>query len=268
MITSIAAPTNLREAIRYFADPDRALAFVVQLRWPDGVICPACEGRRVSFLKSRRIWKCLECHRQFSAKLGTIFEDSALGLDKWLPALYMLANCKNGISSYEVARSLGVTQKTAWFMLGRIRLAMQTRSFRAFEGEVEVDEAFIGGLAKFMHKSKKQRVITGTGGVNKTAVMGILERGAKKGGSKVKATVLRDRAMARVRQEIMDQVAPGSKLYTDTAWNYGRKRQFSRLFRHRMINHAKQYVKGRVHTNGLENFWSLDRKSTRLNSSH
>src|SRR2546427_3359212 len=144
-------PNSLHEAIQYFADRDMALTFLAALRWPNGVTCPACEAKNPGFLKTRRIWKCRDCGRQFSVKLGTIFEDSPLGLDKWLPAIWMLANSKNGISSYEVARGLGVTQKTAWFMLGRIRLAMQTRSFKKLSGHVEADETFLGGKAINMH---------------------------------------------------------------------------------------------------------------------
>src|SRR5690349_12081263 len=159
MIKQHAAPETLSEAIRFFADPDTSFAFVVQLRWPNGVICPRCGGTKPSYLKTRRIWKCRDCREQFSVKVGTIFEDSPLGLDKWLPALWMLANCKNGISSYELARALGVTQKTGWFMLHRIRLAMQTGTFRHLSGEVEVDETYIGGKARFMDPEKKARVL-------------------------------------------------------------------------------------------------------------
>src|SRR2546426_1382734 len=189
MLKTAAAPATLREAITYFSDPDFAHNFFTQLRWPSGVVCPACEGATPLFIKARRIWQCGDCRRQFSAKLGTVFEDSPIGLEKWLPALWLLVNAKNGISSYELHRALGVTQKTAWFMLGRIRLAMRGKSFSRFSGEVEIDESFIGGAAKFMHKSKRQRVIKGTGGMNKTAVMGILKRG-KNGKSRVAATVV------------------------------------------------------------------------------
>src|SRR5690242_3058790 len=184
------APSTLRDAIRYFADPDVALTFLAALRWPQGVACPACEAEDPMFLKTRRIWKCRDCGRQFSVKLGTIFEDSPLGLDKWLPAIWMLANSKNGISSYELARALGITQKSAWFMLHRIRLAMQTGTFKKMRGAVESDETFIGGAAKFMHAAKKKRVIRGTGGMDKTPVLGILERGKKGKLSRVKAVVL------------------------------------------------------------------------------
>lgn len=184
-----AAPTNLRDAMHFFADEDFAHEFFVELRWPKGVRCPACDAEKPSYIKTRRIWQCRDCGRQFSAKLGTIFEDSPLGLNKWLPALWMLTNCKNGISSYELARALGITQKSAWFMLGRIRMAMRTRTFKRFGGEVEVDETFVGGLAKFMHKSRRERVIKGTGGMNKTKVVGILQRegGGRRGPSRIRA---------------------------------------------------------------------------------
>src|SRR6266566_1562401 len=215
MAKTLNLPSTLSEAVRYFADPDVSLTFLVSLRWPNGVTCPACEAKNPGFLKTRRIWKCRDCGRQFSVKLGTIFEDSPIGLDKWLPALWMLANSKNGISSYELARALGVTQKTGWFMLHRIRLAMQTRTWAKMKGAVEADETFIGGKAKFMHWSKRNRVIRGTGGMDKTPVLGLLERG-----------------------------------------KYG-KGKLPKLYQHEMINHAREYVRGQVHTNSLENFWSL-----------
>ena len=257
MNTRPAAPTTLREAMHFFADRDFAHDFFVQLRWPDGARCLVCGAERLSYIKTRHIWQCLDCGKQFGAKLGTIFEDSPLGFDKWLPALWMLANCKNGISSYELARAIGVTQKSAWFMLGRIRLAMRTRGGRQFSGEVEVDETFVGGKAKFMHKAERKRRIRGTGGMDKTAVMGIMERKRGEKLSRIKATVLPDLGHARIQQEIREAVAVGSQLYTDTAWSYGKKRQFRALFKHAMVNHARRYVRGKVHTNTLENFWSL-----------
>jgi len=176
MLKQHRAPETLAEAIRHFADPDVSFAFVVQLRWPNGVACPKCGTDSPSFLRSRRIWKCKGCKGQFSVKVGTIFEDSPLGLDKWLPALWLLANARNGISSYELARSLGVTQKTGWFMLSRIRLAMQTRSFAKLSGTVEADETFVGGRVKNMHRSKKARLAKIGGPSHMEAVMGMLER--------------------------------------------------------------------------------------------
>lgn len=253
MLKTLAAPGSLRDAMYYFADADFAHNFFVQLRWPNGVICPACGADKPSFVSTRRIWQCRDCRRQFSAKLGTIFEDSAIPLSKWLPALWLLVNAKNGISSYELGRSLGVTQKTAWFMLGRIRLAMRAPGFSRYGGEVEIDETFVGGLAKFMHKSKRQRVIKGTGGMNKTTVVGILKRG-KNGKSRIQAMVapgLRKRHLQAIIQAVVKQ---GAKVYTDAFWSY---RGLAEFYTHQVIDHAREYVRGRVHTNGLENFWSL-----------
>src|SRR5467141_727190 len=169
-------PKTLLAAIKYFADADNALSFMVQIHWPDGVTCPHCDSTELSFLSTRRIWKCKACRKQFSAKAGTIFEDSPIGLDKWFPAVWMIVNMKNGISSHELGKALGVTQKTAWFMNHRIRKAMQCGTFKKLAGEVEVDETYIGGNARFMHKGKRLKKIHGTGGNTKVAVMGLLER--------------------------------------------------------------------------------------------
>ena len=175
-------PTTLVEAIRHFADADVTLNTMVALRWPNGVCCPTCGRTDVRFIKTRRMWECKEAHpkKQFSAKIGTIFEDSALGLDKWFVAIWMVANCKNGVSSHELGRAIGVTQKSAWFMLHRIRLAMQAGSLIKAEGHVEADETYVGGLSKNMHKDKREEKIKGTGGSGKAIVMGILERPAGK----------------------------------------------------------------------------------------
>jgi len=169
-------PSNLLEAIRYFSDLDICTEFVAKLRWPSGPVCPRCGVMDYSYLSTRRLWKCKGCTKQYSVKLGTIFEDSALGLDKWLPAIWLIANSKNGVSSHELARSLGTTQKSAWFMLHRIRVAMQTGTFDKLDGAVEVDETFIGGKASNMHKDVRERKITGTGGKDKTVVVGIRQR--------------------------------------------------------------------------------------------
>ena len=153
-------PDNLQEIIRYFSDAGVCVEFLAAIRWPDGPQCPACESKRHSYLKTRRIWKCKECGRQFSVKLGTVFEDSPVPLDKWLSAVWLVVNCKNGISSYEIAKDLKVTQKSAWFMLGRIRLALKNHSWDNTKiggnsGAVEVDETFVGGKLKNMHKDRK-----------------------------------------------------------------------------------------------------------------
>src|SRR5690349_21308187 len=158
-----SAPNTMVEAVRFFSDPDTTIAYVAKLRWPEGPICPRCEGREHSYLKTRRLWKCKSCKRQFSVKVGTIFEDSAIPLDKWMVAIWLIANSKNGISSHELGRALGITQKSAWFVNHRIRLAMQAGSFEPIDGHVEVDETFIGGKARNMHLHVRARKIKGTG---------------------------------------------------------------------------------------------------------
>src|SRR6267154_6116818 len=247
-------PNSLAEAIRYFADPDTSLTFLASLRWPKGVTCPTCDGKDPGFLKTRRIWKCRDCGRQFSVKLGTIFEDSPIGLDKWLPALWLLANAKNGISSYELARGLGVTQKTAWFMLHRIRAAMESKTFRKLSGDVEADESFIGGLAKFMHQSKRKRMVRGTGGMDKTAVFGVLERSTPGKPSHVIAQVVTRIRKRDLHAKVQALVEAGADPHTDALRSY---RGLEETYRHHVIDHAVAYVEGKVHTNGLENFWSL-----------
>jgi transposase-like protein len=249
-------PKTLQQAIIHFADPDNCLAFMVKLRWPDGVVtCPTCGREDAVFLRNQRKWQCknVHNHRQFSVKVGTIMEDSAIPLDKWLIAIWMIANCKNGVSSYEVARALGVTQKSAWFMLHRVRLAMQTRSFIKLGGpgsEVEVDETFIGGAARFMHADKRKRRITETGTKDKVAIMGMLERGGE-----VRAAVVGNRRKHALQSNIRAHVKAESAIYTDALMSYQGLREQN--FQHEVIDHAEGYVNGQVHTNGLENFWSL-----------
>ncbi len=254
MKTETALPKTLLEAIRYFADPDVCLSFVANLRWPHGPICPQCGGVEPSFLKTRRLWKCRACKKQFSVKVGTIFEDSPIGLDKWLPALWMVVNCKNGVSSYEIARALGVTQKTAWFMSHRIRLAMQTGTFKKLSGEVEIDETFIGGRARFMHKRRRARKIKGTGGLGKAAVMGLLERHGPDGHSVVRLKMVPSVERKALLPEVRKQVALGAEVFSDEWVSY---RGLEADYIHQVIDHAESYAEGKIHTNGLENFWSL-----------
>jgi transposase-like protein len=225
---------------------------MMKVHWPDGVVrCPQCNSDHVTYLENARVWKCYGSHPRpkFSLKVGTIFEDSSLPLQKWLPAVWMLANCKNGISSYELHRALGVTQKSAWFMLHRIRKAMYSGSFDKLGGEVEVDETFIGGKARNMHRDKREAAITGTGGKDKTAVMGFLERGGP-----VQATVVANRKKKTLQGLVKSRVAAGSALYTDALASYD---GLDGRFFHQVVDHAVEYVCGKVHTNGLENFWSL-----------
>jgi transposase-like protein len=251
---------TLVEAIRHFADPDVTLNTMVSLRWPNGVCCPTCGRDDVRFIKTRRMWECKAVHpkKQFSAKVGTIFEDSPLSLDKWFVTIWMVANCKNGVSSYEVHRAIGVTQKSAWFMLHRIRLAMQAGSLMKAEGTVEADETFIGGLSKNMHKDRREKVIKGTGGAGKTAVMGILERKGKNDTSRVRARVVHSLNKATLQKEIRNVVVPQSTVNTD-AW--GGYMGLSKDYQHEVVDHAVEYVRGQVHTNGIENFWSLVKRT-------
>jgi transposase-like protein len=248
-VSSTRQPTNLLEAIRYFADLDTATDYVAKLRWPNGPVCPRCGGTEYSYLTTRRVWKCKACKKQYSVKVGTIFEDSPLGLDKWLPAVWLVANSKNGISSHELGRALGITQKSAWFMLHRIRLAMQTGTFTKLDGAVEVDETFIGGKARNMHKSVRARKITGTGGKDKTVVLGVRQRGGE-----TRAMVIPDQRRRTLHGRVADHVEPGSSVYTDALESYS---GLSRDYEHATVDHAERYVDGQVHTNGIENFWSL-----------
>jgi transposase-like protein len=256
MSTEHATPETLLGAITYFADVDVATMFVAELRWPDGVECPDCETKNVAYIASRRVWQCKECRRQFSVKVGSIFEDSPIPLSKWLPAMWMLVNCKNGVSSYEIARDLGVTQKTAWFMLHRIRAAIQAKSFDKLGGDVEVDETFIGGKARNMHASKRRRlgISQSRSMIGKIAVMGLLERHGE-GSSRVRMEVVSNRRKHELEQTIDEHVTPGATVYTDALRSYDRMGQ--RGYVHHVIDHAEAYVDGAVHTNGMENFWSL-----------
>jgi transposase-like protein len=242
-------PTNLLEAVRYFADQDVCVQFVAKLRWPDGAVCPRCGAMEHSYLTTRRVWKCKACKKQFSVKLGTIFEDSAIPLDKWLASIWLIANSKNGISSHELGRAVGITQKSAWHVLHRIRLAMQTGSFERLSGTVEVDETFIGGLARNMHKDVRKRKITGTGAKNKAKVLGMIERGGK-----VRAEVVPDTKTATLQGRVRDRIESGASVYTDSYHAYtGLVDDYD----HRTVDHAVQYVDGQVHTNYIENFWAL-----------
>jgi|ERR1035437_7853353 transposase-like protein len=249
---------TLRDAILYFANFENCRQFMIQLRWPDGVVkCPTCGADKVTYLAKRRVWKCYTGHVSptFSLKTGTIFEDSPIALEKWLPATWMLLNCKNGISSWELHRAIGVTQKTAWFMLQRIRLAAQSKTFNKLGGEgqhVEADETFVGGKARFMHAHKRVEKIHGRGPEGKTIVAAVLERGGK-----VRAEVVGTRRKTHLHKLVRENVEAGSNLYTDALKSYDGLSDFQ----HKVIDHAVAYVDGAVQTNGLENFWSLLKRS-------
>jgi transposase-like protein len=259
-------PKTLQEAIQHFSDEQVCIDAVAAMRWPHGVVCPhaECAAKDPYYLKTQKRWKCRGCRKQFSVKVGSIFEDSPILLQKWLPAVWLLTNCKNGVSSWEIHRALGVTQKTAWFMLHRIRLGMKEDYGRGpmnkigGEGsEVEVDETFVGGNKKNMHRDKAVRYEAKGGASGKTIVQGILDRTARQVRAKVVPNVKRE----TLQTEILRQVKYGTQVYTDEAVAYEQGLQWR--FVHDMVNKTESYVRGRVHVNGVENFWSLLKRGLR-----
>ena len=251
----LPVPETMIEAVARFADPQVAHDFFVSMRWPNGVACPLqCGSIRVTFMPKRRRWYCNDCHGQFTAKVGTIFEDSPIGFEKWLPAFWLLASNRNGISSCELARALKVTQKTAWFMLHRIRLAMADQSFEKLGGdggEVEVDETFVGG--KLRHKRRTHyHVPSGlkSGNIGKTPVLGMVERKGR-----VRAFVVPSVRKKTLLPKVLEHVDPASKVFTDNLHSYKDLGEYFEL--HEVVNHAIEYVRGHVHTNSIEAFWSV-----------
>jgi len=256
----MSTPETLIEAVRYYADPDVCHAMMVKAKWPNGKpTCPECGDRKIGEIKSRRMFQCKECRRQFSAKVGTIFEDSPLPLDKWFVAVWLVANCKNGISSYELARAVGVTQPTAWFMLHRIRLAMETGTFR-MDGPTEADTAYVGGKAENMHAKRRAKAIPGRGTAGKTPVHGVLKRTGESGPSQVQAAVLGSEASASLLEEVRSRVRRGATVYTDEAPAYG---MLCMTHVHQAVDHSREYAVGSIHVNGIENFWSLLKRTLR-----
>jgi transposase-like protein len=254
------APKTLQEAVIHFASYENCHDFMVSLRWGKGpVTCPRCGSENVSYLPNAKVFKCYQKHekQKFSLKVGTIFEDSPIALEKWLPVVWLLGAAKNGISSWEIHRAVGVTQKTAWFMLHRVRLAMQDEGHGGKLGgggtEVEIDETYIGGKARFMHASKRAEKIGGSGTGGKELVMGIVERGGK-----VRAIHVDGRGAPELQRHVRKNVEAGSAIFTDELHSY---RGLSADFQHSVIDHAVAYVEGNVHTNTMENFWSLLKRS-------
>ena len=248
------SPKTLQEAIIYFADPQNCRVFMAALRWPDGkVLCPHCGSDNVDWLPNANLFKCYEKHprQKFSLKVGTVFEDSPIGLEKWLPVVWMVVNAKNGVSSWEIHRAMGVTQKTAWFMLQRARLAMQDDLTGGnLGGDVEVDETYIGGKVRNMHRARKNRVQKEAGQKGaKTVVMGMLERGKR-----VRATVIPDRTKASMQPMIRANVEQGAQIFSD---EHAASWRMDADYVHKVVNHLERYVEGNIHTNGMENFWSL-----------
>jgi len=247
------APSTLLEAVTFFADADRAHEYATLMRFPNGVACPrlGCGSASVQFIKTRKLWRCKECKRQFTAKVGTIFEDSPIPFTKWMPAIWLLSSDRNGISSYELSRALKVTQRTAWFMLHRIRLAMRSTDTTPFSGDVEADETFVGAKARHIrrtHHNRPQGFKSGPMG-NKTPILGIMERGGR-----VRGWVVPDVKKKTLLPRVQDSVAHGSRLFTDSAHHYV---DLKENYVHEVVNHAYEYVRGEAHTNNMEAFWSV-----------
>ncbi len=255
-------PEGLAEAIEYFSDPDACFETIKTLRWPNGVECPHCirEGvtcKDVHFIESRKIWRCKSCGKQFSVKVGSVMEDSPLSLKLWLTAIWLIANTKNGTSSCELARHLKIRQATAWFVFHRVREAMRTGSYEKMSGTVEADETFIGGKAKNMHKGTRKA--TGRGMTGKAVVMGLLERPSQKP-SKVRLKHIKDTKRSTLHKEIAQNVEHGSEVFTDALPSY---ENLDSRYIHQAVDHAMCYAIGAVHTNGLENFWCLLKRTIR-----
>lgn len=248
-------PETLLEATRYFEDPQKCIDFLIPMRWPDGITCFHCKSReKHCYIRTRHVWMCKSCRKQFSLKRGTIFEGSQMGLDKWLVAMWLIVNAKNGISSCEIERSLGVTQKTAWFMLQRIRYALHAGTFeKRMQGIVEADETYIGGKARNMHASKKSKKLKGRGTSGKVIVMGLLERRGE-----VRAMIVKDIQTQTLQDQVRMHVEPGAELHTDSLASYV---GLDKDYVHGVVNHAEAYVVDHVHNNGVENFWSLLKRS-------
>jgi transposase-like protein len=259
-------PKTLQEAVLFFSDPTNVREYLIARRWPNGVECPYCGSTKVKFSEKYNRWQCGSHHaakvegevampRQFTLKTGTIFEESPIGLDKWLLTMWQLGNCKNGVSSYEIAKDIGVTQKSAWFMLHRLRETTKDVSGAKLSGEVEADETFVGGKIENMHKLSKRHTLAKTPGTNwnKTIVLGLLQRDGE-----VRAAVSPSRTKHHVEAHLTQHVEPGAKLYTDELPVYG---HLSPEYKREFVNHLEAYVEGRVHTNGIENFWSLLKRS-------
>ena len=254
--SEVKFPKTLLEATKLFSEEENAWTFAVNLRWPNGPVCPMCGGKDHSFISTRKTWQCKTCSKQFSVKKGSIFEDSPLPLEKWLIGMWLICNAKNGISSYEIHRSIGITQKSAWFLLHRIRLAMQNGTIEKLGGHVEADETYVGAAARNMHKHLREAKIgKGTGPKGKTIVMGTLERGKE-----IRLQVVPHPTKPVLHDHIIANVCKGSNIYTDASRSYD---GLDAWYAHQVVDHAETYVDGAVHTNGLENFWSLLKRTIR-----
>jgi transposase-like protein len=274
-------PKTLQQAVVYFANPDNCVTYLVERRWPDGVVkCPNCGRADAAYVPARRVWQCKTRHpqSQFSIKVGTIFEDSALSLDKWLMAMWMVANCKNGVSSWEIHRTLGITQKSAWHMLHRIRMALGESldsKMGSEGGPIEIDETYVGGNPRNKHirermkgaktiKNEQGQMVSNPNHVElrgrstqKVPVMGMIDREARR----VRATVIPTVERKVLQEMILENVSSGSTVYTDGLREYMSLGAMG--FVHDTVDHVREYVRGEIHTNGIENFWSCLKRGLR-----
>ena len=248
-------PKTLQQAIQYFSDEQVCIDAVAEMRWPNGVVCGHCGADQPYYLSTQKRWKCRKCRKQFSVKVNSIFEDSPISLTKWLPALWLLVNCKNGISSYELAKDLGISQKSSWFVLHRLRLALEAKSILKMGGKkggpIEMDETFVGGKAINMHRARRIALREGLMAGHKTAVVGMLDRDTRQVRAKVIPNVKRE----TLQNEILNQIERKSTIYTDNYAGYDGLKV--RDFVDETVTHIEEYVRGEVHTQGIENFWSL-----------
>lgn len=253
-------PRTLQQAFQYFTDDKTCVEFVSRMKWGEEgkPYCIKCGSDNVIGLSTRPVFKCREkgCKKQFSIKSGTVFENTNVSLTKWLPAFWMIVNDKNGISSCELGRALGISQPCAWFMLHRLREAVHVGFLEKMKGgEFEVDETFVGGKEQFKHKSKTPSSLRNRGQQGKTAVMGIVQRGGE-----VRAKVVPNTRRNVLEPEILKNVELGSVVYTDSKMSYYK---LSEYYQHGWVDHKNDYVIGRAHTNTLENFWSLFKRSVK-----